>query len=37
MKPEDRQRLGITDSLVRVSVGLEAAEDLIEDFRRALQ
>jgi cystathionine beta-lyase/cystathionine gamma-synthase len=36
MKPEDRRRLGITDSLVRVSVGLEAAEDLIEDFRRAL-
>jgi cystathionine beta-lyase/cystathionine gamma-synthase len=37
MKPEDRQRLGITDSLVRISVGLEATEDLIEDFGRALQ
>jgi cystathionine beta-lyase/cystathionine gamma-synthase len=37
MKPEDRARLGITDSLVRVSVGLEATEDLIEDFGRALR
>lgn len=36
MKPEDRARLGITDSLVRVSIGLEATEDLIEDFQRAL-
>jgi cystathionine beta-lyase/cystathionine gamma-synthase len=36
MKPEDRARLGISDSLVRVSVGLEATEDLIADFGRAL-
>jgi cystathionine beta-lyase/cystathionine gamma-synthase len=36
MQPEDRRRLGITDSLVRVSVGLEATEDLIADFGRAL-
>ena len=34
---EERARLGVTDSLVRVSVGLEAAEDLIEDFRQALR
>jgi cystathionine beta-lyase/cystathionine gamma-synthase len=34
---EQRKRLGITDSLVRVSVGLEASEDLIEDFARALE
>ena len=27
---------GISDSLVRVSVGLEAAEDLTEDFAQAL-
>jgi len=36
MSPEDRQRLGISDSLVRVSVGVEATEDLIEDFDHAL-
>lgn len=36
MSPEDRQALGISDSLIRVSVGLEATEDLIEDFERAL-
>jgi cystathionine beta-lyase/cystathionine gamma-synthase len=37
MSPEDRQALGISDSLIRVSVGLEAMEDLIEDFERALK
>ena len=36
--PEDeRARLGITDGLVRLSVGLEDAEDLIEDLERALE
>ena len=33
---EDRRRLGITDDLVRVSVGIEDADELIEDFDRAL-
>ena len=33
---EDRRRLGITDGLVRMSVGLEATEDVIEDFAAAL-
>jgi cystathionine beta-lyase/cystathionine gamma-synthase len=33
---EERARLGITDDLVRISVGLEAPEDLIEDFANAL-
>ena len=37
MSREDRERLGITDSLVRVSVGIEATEDLIEDFDQALK
>lgn len=32
----ERERLGITDNLIRVSVGLEEAEDLIADFERAL-
>ena len=31
-----RQELGITDGLIRLSVGLEAEEDLIADLRQAL-
>ncbi|MEA5140598.1 trans-sulfuration enzyme family protein [Arcicella rigui] len=34
---EQRAEVGITDGLVRVAVGLEAIEDLIEDFEQALQ
>ena len=34
--PEERQKVGITDGLVRISVGMEDAEDLIEDLRQAL-
>ena len=34
---EERARIGISDGLVRVSIGLEAPEDLIEDFDRALR
>lgn len=34
---EDRQRLGISDGLVRVSVGIEATDELIEDFEQALE
>jgi methionine-gamma-lyase len=33
---EDRERLGITDSLVRISVGVEHFEDLIADIEQAL-
>ena len=36
LEAEDRQRLGITDDLVRVSVGIEDPEELVEDFGRAL-
>ena len=36
MSPGDRMRLGISDGLIRVSIGLEAAEDLIDDFSQAL-
>jgi len=32
----ERQRVGITDGLVRLSVGLEDVEDLIEDLGQAL-
>lgn len=34
---EDRKKIGITDSLVRFSTGIEATEDLIEDFDQALK
>jgi methionine-gamma-lyase len=36
MSAEERARVGITDSLVRLSVGLEDPEDLIEDLEQAL-
>jgi cystathionine beta-lyase/cystathionine gamma-synthase len=36
MTAEDRARLGITDRLIRVSVGIEATEELIADFGQAL-
>jgi cystathionine beta-lyase/cystathionine gamma-synthase len=36
VEPAERQRVGITDGLVRLSVGLEDAEDLIEDLERGL-
>ena len=32
MPPEERRKLGITDELIRLSVGLEDAGDLIEDL-----
>ena len=34
---EERDRIGLTDSLIRVSVGLEDAEDLITDLSTALE
>jgi cystathionine beta-lyase len=34
--PAERERLGITDTLIRISVGLEDPEDLIADFAQAL-
>ena len=34
--PEQRQAIGITDGLVRLSVGVEAVEDLIQDLDQAL-
>ncbi|HEX9016989.1 MAG TPA: PLP-dependent transferase, partial [Chloroflexota bacterium] len=33
---EARERLGITNRLLRLSVGIEAAEDLIADLEQAL-
>jgi len=37
MPRELRQRLGITDGLVRLSVGIESAQDLIDDLQHALE
>jgi cystathionine beta-lyase/cystathionine gamma-synthase len=34
--PKLRARLGITDNLVRVSLGIEAVEDVIDDLTQAL-
>jgi cystathionine beta-lyase/cystathionine gamma-synthase len=34
--PAERERRGITDTLVRLSVGIEDKDDLIEDLRSAL-
>ncbi|MFG0318635.1 MAG: trans-sulfuration enzyme family protein [Planctomycetota bacterium JB042] len=36
LKPEERARAGISDGLIRVSIGLEDAADLIADLERAL-
>jgi cystathionine beta-lyase/cystathionine gamma-synthase len=33
---EDRERVGVTDDLIRVSCGLESPDDLIADFAQAL-
>ncbi|MDZ4762549.1 MAG: PLP-dependent transferase, partial [Alphaproteobacteria bacterium] len=35
--PESRKRLGITDALVRLSIGVEAPDDLIADLEQALR
>jgi cystathionine beta-lyase/cystathionine gamma-synthase len=34
---EDRERIGITDGLIRLSVGIESPEDIIRDFDRAFE
>jgi len=36
MGPERRAEMGIVDSLIRVSVGIEDTEDLLQDFANAL-
>lgn len=35
--PAERARVGITDGLVRLSVGLEDADDLVDDLAQALE
>jgi len=36
MGPERRASMGIAESLIRVSVGIEDTDDLLQDFRQAL-
>ncbi len=36
LSPQERAELGITDDLLRLSVGIEETDDLIADLRRAL-
>jgi O-acetylhomoserine (thiol)-lyase len=37
MGPERRASMGIAESLIRVSVGIEDTDDLVSDFRQALE
>jgi cystathionine beta-lyase/cystathionine gamma-synthase len=37
ISPRHRERMGIRDNLVRLSVGIEAVEDIIEDLDQALR
>jgi len=34
--PEQRAKIGVTDGLVRISVGIEDVGDVIEDLKQAL-
>lgn len=36
LKPDEKKVLGITEGLIRVSVGLEDADDLVDDFEQAV-
>jgi cystathionine beta-lyase/cystathionine gamma-synthase len=36
LTPEERERRGISDSMIRLSIGLEAPEDLVADVEQAL-
>ena len=36
MSAKDRSAMGITDGLIRVALGIEATDDLLEDFAQAL-
>jgi O-succinylhomoserine sulfhydrylase len=37
LSAEERQKVGITDGLIRLSVGLEYYEDILQDVERALE
>jgi cystathionine beta-lyase/cystathionine gamma-synthase len=37
MPKEEKEKLGITENLVRFSVGIEDIEDLISDIQQAIK
>ena len=37
LAPEEKMRLGITDAMIRVSVGIEDYNSIEEEFRKALE
>jgi cystathionine beta-lyase/cystathionine gamma-synthase len=37
MKRKEREHIGVTDDLVRVSCGIEDGQDLVDDFDQALR
>jgi cystathionine gamma-synthase/methionine-gamma-lyase len=37
LAPKQRQRLGIGDNLIRISIGIEAPEDIVADLEQALR
>ncbi|HXN46676.1 MAG TPA: PLP-dependent transferase, partial [Bryobacteraceae bacterium] len=37
VSPAERRRVGIRDNLVRLSVGIEASEDVLADLEQALR
>ena len=37
VSPEERQHMGVSDGLVRLSVGIENVDDLLEDLEQALE
>jgi len=37
LSPKHRQRLGINDNLIRLSIGIEAIDDIVEDLEQALR
>jgi cystathionine gamma-synthase/methionine-gamma-lyase len=36
ISPKHRERMGIRDNMVRLSVGIEAVEDIVADLAQAL-
>ncbi|HEY1464940.1 MAG TPA: PLP-dependent aspartate aminotransferase family protein [Terriglobales bacterium] len=37
ISPEHRQKMGVTDQLIRIAVGIENSDDLIADLKQALE
>jgi cystathionine beta-lyase/cystathionine gamma-synthase len=37
LAPEERRKIGVTEQMIRLSVGIESAEDLIADLEHALE